>query len=372
MNIRSIQSIKNLAGQTALVRVDFNVKLKGDRVVNNQKIVESLPTIKLLQKKGVKIILCSHLGRPNGHKVKEFSLRPVANELARLLKQPVAFIQTDLIKNFDFAKKQLAGQSLSLLENIRFYPEEEKNSPKLAKLLAGLAELFVMDAFGTIHRAQASTEKITHYLPSYAGLLVIKEAKNLSQALNPKHPAVAIIGGAKISDKILIIKNLLTKYDYLLLGGALANNFLAAKGFDIKQSLIEPKQLNLAKKLLANKKIIIPQDYIFGKLNNQEMILDLGPKTIKQYCQLIKSAKSIIWNGPLGYFEQPQFARATKTIARAITTSSAKAVLGGGETLTALKGLKIKNNIFVSTGGGAMLEFFSGQTLPGLKKLIIN
>jgi phosphoglycerate kinase len=367
-----------------LIRTDFNVPLKnsghGWRVADDNKIVQSLPTIQKLLPQKNKLILISHLGRPAGKKKEALSLKPVANALAKLLKKKVILIdanpltETDKIKNII---NQNPAQ-IFLLENIRFYPEEEKNSLHLAKKLASLGEYFIMDAFGTVHRAHASTEALARLLPSYPGLLVAKEYHYLHQALG-RHPrpAVAIMGGAKISGKIEIITNLLEHFDHLLLGGALANNFLLVAGNDIKGSKYEPNCQPLAKRLLKrySKKIVLPIDFSWGTIDGQPAILDIGPRTRRLYAHLIKQSRTAVWNGPLGFVEDRRYTKGTLAVMRALASSRTQALIGGGDTLGALKKIKLKTkqkNVYYSTGGGAMLEFLAGQPLPGLKNLKLN
>lgn len=328
-----------LKGKTCLVRVDLNVE---DEKKDNFRLQAILPTLKFLIKNKAKIIILSHRGR----RPKLLSLKPFAKIISRLLKKPVRF-----------------------LENLRFSAGEEKNDKKFAKRLAALGDIYINDAFAVSHRQNASVVAITKFLPSYAGLLLEKEIKNLGSAMkNFRKPLIVVLGGVKVSDKIGLIKYFFKKADYFLIGGAMANTFFAAFDLPIGDSVFEKKMIFSAKKLLKSSKIILPVD---AKIENRK-ILDIGPETIKKYGEIIKKAKTIIWNGPIGYFENSKFARGTEEIVKIILKNKkAKIVIGGGETtsLLKLKNLKLKNNTFVSTGGGAMLEYLAGKKLPGLEAL---
>ncbi len=381
---------KNFNGEICLLRVDLNIK-SGESLDSNPRVLGILPTIEFLKKHKAKIVIVSHRGRPPKRiknkelRNEEFSLKPFARILSRLFKKPVHFI--DFRNNFrtlgDKSKKAPAG-SIFLLENLRFLPGEDKNDRKLAERLASLGTFYVNEAFAFSHRKNASMVAITKFLPSYAGLLLEKEIKNLSSAMNPfdkaqgsrrvyrgvkkpKHPFVIILGGAKISDKIGLIKNFLNKADYFLIGGGIANTFIAAQNLPVGESLYEEEMIPTAKKFLKSKKIILPVDFM---IFNRKM-LDIGLKTTEKYEKIIKSAGTIIWNGPVGYIEDARFAKGSKAIAHAIARSHAFSVVGGGETTSILKAksYKLKTNVFVSTGGGAMLEYLAGKRLPGIDAL---
>jgi len=374
-----MQTLKdiNIENKRVLLRVDFNVPLdKNNKVSDDTRIQEALPTIKyLLQNQAKQVIIMAHFKRPKGKVNEEMRLAPVATKLQELMAEPVAYSKDLTVP---------AGK-LVLLENIRFYPGEEKNDPEFAKQLAALGDIYVNDAFGTAHRAHASTEGLAHLLPHAAGLLMEKEVANLKKVMaHPEKPVVAIIGGAKISTKIQLIKNLLPKVDYMLLGGALANTVLLAQNHHIGNSLVEKELAGTIKDLLSNK-LRLPVDLITAlkpeagqKINvrpvginiDSEMILDLGPDTLKIYRDLILKAKTIIWNGPMGLFEVPDFASGTKAVAQAVADSTAYSVIGGGETVEAVKTMGLADKIsFISTGGGAMLEFLEGKNLPGVVAL---
>ncbi len=421
----SIKSAKNLKNKTVLVRCDFDVPIdntqnsnsntqkKKIKIKDDSRLKTCIPTIEYLLKKQVKqIILIGHLGRPKGQIVPELSLAPVAEHLEKLLNSsfchsresgnPVADkLNINFIKNVDNLNKEILKQvqddkKLVMIENLRFNPGEEKNDKNFAKQLASLADIYINESFANSHRNSASVAIIKKYLPSYAGLNLEAEMKNLTAVLQkPKKPFVAIIGGAKIETKLPVINQFLKTANYVLVGGAVANDFLLAQGKEVGESLVDKDYIDEAKKILKklrNKEIeklrdkknkiknyrlqitdyglLLPTDFIWHK----NKILDIGPKTIKKYCAIIKSAKTIVWNGPMGYFEDKKFAKGTNEIAKAILNSKAQAVIGGGETGESIKS-KVKNqkskqkkNIFISTGGGAMLEFLGGEKLPGLKK----
>jgi len=377
MKIKSIKSIKNLKNKTVLVRCDFDVPLKKEtrdkrqetRITDDSRLRAAVPTIKYLLAKGAKVVLMGHLGRPGGKFVKEMSLSPVKNRLEKLLGEKIGFISGEIPSLATLARND--GQ-LIMLENLRFNPGEEKNDAKFAKKLASLGDIYINEAFAVSHRSAASVDAIKKFLPSYAGLNLEQEILHLSAVLSkPQKPLVAIVGGAKIETKLPVIKQFMKTADYILVGGGVANDFLKVRGIDIKKSLVDEKYLREAKKILKNqKKIIIPVDW----KEKDERILDIGPKTIKVYSEIIKKAKTIVWNGPMGYFEDKKFAVGTERIARAILNSKSLAVIGGGETGEAIEKmknekLKMKNK-FISTGGGAMLEYLGGKKLPGLNKII--
>ena len=354
------------------MRVDLNIAEK--EAENSPRVLGILATIKFLIKNGAKVVILSHRSRPKNFD-KKLSLKPFAGILSKLLNRKIKFIS-----NFDFQKikKEIEKSKLDsvfLLENLRFLAGEEKNDIKLAKQLASLGNIYVNDAFAVSHRANSSVVAITKFLPSYAGLLLEKEIKNLSVAMkNPKKPLIVILGGAKISDKIGLIKNFSAsrrtasrrKADYFLIGGGIAHNFLLAQGLPIGDSIFEEKTVNFAKKILKNNLVILPVDYAVK--NNK--ILDIGPNTIKLYSDIIKKAETIIWNGPMGYFEDKRFAKGSEAIAKAIINNKkAFSVIGGGETAAIFQTANPKSNIFLSTGGGAMLEYLAGKKLPGIEAL---
>lgn len=383
MQIKSIKQAKHLLGQRVLVRVDFNVPVKNDVVVDNFKIQKSLPTIKFLLHSGARVVLVSHLGRPT-KKDKKFSLVPVAKELEKLLGTKVCF---NTLENRD----DWEGEKLVLLENIRFYKGEESNDVKFAKQLAQLADIFVLDGFAVAHRDAASVSGIQNFLPSYGGLLLTTEIEGLSKVIeHPKHSFVVVLGGIKIETKIPVLKNLLPKADKILLAGGIFNTYLSATGNKIGCSAYDSKYEKEAKYYCNNKKIIKPIDGIVGTLKGErthvvsfdkklnlkkdEGIFDIGPNTVKLFAKYLKTANTIVWNGAPGFFEQPPYHHDTFALIRYIASRSkgkAYGVCGGGETVEILRKLQVLDDIdLVSTGGGAMLEFLSGKKLPGLKKLI--
>jgi phosphoglycerate kinase len=381
MNKKTIRDV-SFRNKRVLVRVDFNVPLKDGKVTDDTRIVASLPTIKFLIDQGAKLILCSHLGRPTG-KDEKFSLRPVAARLEQLLGKPVAFVPDCIGEPVERVVQGMQPGDVALIENVRFYPEEEKNDPAFAKKLAACAELYVNDAFGSAHRAHASTEGVTKYLPAYAGFLMEKELEYLGTALaNPAHPFVAILGGAKVSDKIKVIENLLPKVDALLIGGGMANTFLAARGLNLGQSLVETDKLDVARGLInkGGTKIVLPVDFVVADkfdANAQSKIvdansvpsdwraLDVGPKTIDAFAKILDGAKTVIWNGPLGVFEMPAFAHGTVEIAKRLAASGATTIIGGGDSAAAVEQAGVADKMtHISTGGGASLEFLEGRVLP--------
>lgn len=386
MNKKTIRDI-NVKNKRVLVRVDFNVPLKDGKVGDDTRIVASLPTIKYLIDQGAKIILCSHLGRPTG-KEEKYSLRPVAARLQQLLGKPVTFVSDCIGDSIERAVAAMNAGDVVLLENVRFYSEEEKNDPGFAKKLAAFEDGYVNDAFGSAHRAHASTEGVAHILPGVAGFLMEKELNYLGTALaNPARPFVAILGGAKVSDKIKVIENLLPKVDSLLIGGGMANTFLAAQGLNLGQSLVEANQIETANALIAKggAKIILPVDLVVADkfdANAQSRVvdanavpgdwraLDIGPKTIDMFEKILSGAKTVIWNGPLGVFEMPAFAKGTIEIAKRLAQSGATTIIGGGDSAAAVEQAGVADKMtHISTGGGASLEFLEGRVLPGVAAL---
>jgi len=394
MNKLTIDDLK-LKDKRVLVRVDFNVPLNDKKeVADDTRIVESLPTIKKILNEGGKAILMSHLGRPKG-KDPNLSLAPVAKRLEKLLGKPVKFVDDCIGEKVEKAVSELKPGECLLLENLRFYPQEEKNDPEFAKSLAKLGDVYINDAFGTAHRAHASTEGVTKYFKECAaGYLMQKELKYLSMALSqPKRPFVAILGGSKISGKIDVIKNLMDKVDTLLIGGGMAFTFYKALGKEIGSSLVEADKVELAKEILqeAGKKKIdleLPLDFVIAleakedaatKIVDKDSIpsgwkgLDIGPKTEELFKQKIKKANTVVWNGPMGVFEVEKFARGTMEVAKElaeVTRRNAVTIVGGGDSVAALAKANLEKKMtHVSTGGGASLEFLEGKTLPGIAAL---
>lgn len=392
MECKSIKSAA-IKGKRVLLRVDFNVPMSAGEVTDDTRIRAALPTIKHLRGQGARLILVSHLGRPKGTVKDELRLDPVARQLEKLLGAPVAKVDTAIGEEAQQAVSALKDGDVLLLENIRFYPGEEKNEPAFARELAQLADIFVNDAFGTAHRAHASTVGVADYLPAYAGLLMEREIQMLGQVLTAsRRPFVAIIGGAKVSDKIGVIRNLLAKVDTLLIGGGMANTFLAAKGFDLGESKVEEDKLDLARELLAEAEdlgvqLLLPADVVVADAFSADagqqivkaelgvpkgwMALDIGPLARQQFAEAISKAATVVWNGPMGVFEFDAFATGTAAIAEAIADSKAFSVVGGGDSAAALEKLGKADAIdHISTGGGASLEFLEGKTLPGIAILL--
>ncbi|MFA6024675.1 MAG: phosphoglycerate kinase [Candidatus Gracilibacteria bacterium] len=374
-SLRTLHST-DFSGKRVLLRTDYNVPVKDGEVQDRTRIEESLPTLRFLESQGAKIIIASHLGRPKGKPADEFRLDPVARELSALLGKPVKKLDDCVGPAVEAAIATMQAGDIILLENLRFHPEEEANDPHFAQALAALADVFVSDAFGTVHRAHASTEGIGHQLPAIAGLLIEKEVKALGTLLeSPAHPVCLIVGGAKVDTKIGILEKFLTIADSFLIGGALANTFLKAQGVDIGASLHEEEKLSVARKFLAEaagKEVLLPTDFAQEEVEGSFKILDLGEKTVEAYLAVIEKAKTIIWNGPLGLYEMEAFAKGTKAIAKGVAESGASTVLGGGDTVDAIHHFGYTGKEFghISTGGGAMLEFLEGKELPGLKILM--
>jgi len=386
-NKRTIRDI-DVKGKRVLVRVDFNVPVNDGVVGDDTRIRAALPTLEYLLENSATLILCSHLGRPKGQPLPEFSLKPVAERLAELLGKPVSFAEDCIGPKAEEAAKSLKSGDVLLLENTRYHAGETKNDPEMAKQLASLAEIFVNDAFGTAHRAHASNVGVAEYLPAVAGFLLEKEIKYLGQAVaDPEKPFVAILGGAKISDKIGVIKNLLTKADSILIGGGMANTFFKAQGYPVADSLVEDDALNTAKEILAEagSKFRLPVDVVIADKFEADAahktmstapipdgwrILDIGPETTAHYAKIIMDAKTVVWNGPMGVFEFPEFAKGTLDIAQAAAESDAVTIVGGGESVAAVKQSGLADKItHISTGGGASLEMLEGKILPGLAAL---
>lgn len=378
----------NVEGKKVIVRVDFNVPIKDGKISDDTRITAALPTINYLLDHGASVILMSHLGRPKTKEDLQFSLKPVAEHLATLVNAPVKFASDCRGEIAQAASAELKPGEILVLENTRFYPEESKNDVEMSKDLASLADLYVNDAFGSAHRAHSSTAGIADYLPAAAGFLMEKEIKYLGNAIaDPVRPFVAILGGAKISDKIGVIENLLKTADNILIGGGMANTFLKAQGYEMADSLVEAEVLDTAKDLLsrANDKIILPVDMVLGNAFDAEAemktipvadvpagwrVLDVGPLTVQLFGDVIMDAGTVVWNGPMGVFEFPRFAQGTFGVARAVANSQAVSIIGGGDSVSAINQSGLSEKItHISTGGGASLEMLEGLELPGLAVL---
>jgi phosphoglycerate kinase len=376
-------------GKRVLVRVDFNVPMQDGQITDDRRIRESLPTIQYLLERGAKVILMSHLGRPKGKPDPQYSLRPVAERLSELLGRPVRFLEDCVGEAVEQAVQAMAPGEVVLLENLRFHPEEEANDDGFARALARLGDLYVNDAFGSAHRAHASTEGVAHYLPAVAGFLMEKELRYLGSVLTqPERPFVAILGGAKVHDKIGVIQNLLPKVDRLLIGGGMAFTFLKAQGYEIGRSLLDSDSLEFARRVLqeAGQKIVLPVDVVVApspeaetqaqvvpvdQIPPDQMGLDIGPQTVARFREIVRLARTIVWNGPLGLFERAAFAAGTRGVLQAVAESGATSILGGGDTAAAAEQLGFADRItHISTGGGAALEFLEGRTLPGVAVLM--
>jgi len=381
----------DVSGKRILVRADLNVPIENGRVTDDTRIRESLPTITYLLERGGRVIVCSHLGRPQGRD-ESLSLAPVSGRMSNLLDRSVLFVEDCVGPQADAAVNSLRPAQALLLENLRFHPEEERNDPDFARQLASLAEVFVNDAFGAAHRAHASTEGVTHHLPSVAGLLMEKEVRYLSALVaDPPKPFAAVIGGAKVSSKIAAIDNLLPRLDILVLGGGMANTFLKARGVNVQMSLVEHEQVEIARRILAaaehrGVEVLLPTDVVaaskFGEDADTEtcrldgiprgyMVLDIGPETVRAYVYALKRAKAVVWNGPMGVFEMEKFAGGSFALARALANLNAVTVVGGGETAAVVAQLGLQDRYtHVSTGGGASLEMLEGRQLPGVAALL--
>ena len=390
LNKKTVEDL-DVAGKKVLVRCDFNVPLSDGKITSDKRIVASLPTIKYLIKNGAKVILCSHLGRPKGEFKPEFSLAPVAARLSELLGQEVKMAKDVVGESAQSLAASLQDGEVMLLENVRFHKEETKNDPEFSKKLASLADLYVNDAFGSAHRAHSSTTGVADYLPSACGYLIQKEIEFMGNALaNPKRPLVAILGGAKVSDKIGVITNLLDKCDTIIIGGGMAYTFMKALGYEIGTSLLEADRVDDAKAMMETAKakgvkFIIPVDNKVGREydpNTEAMVissdnipegwmgLDIGPKTQALFADAIKGSGTVIWNGPMGVSEWENFAAGTIAVAKAVAESGAISIIGGGDSAAAVQKLGFADKMsHISTGGGASLEFLEGKELPGIAAL---
>jgi phosphoglycerate kinase len=388
MNKKTVRDI-DLKGKRVLMRVDFNVPMADGKVTDDKRIKAALPTIKYVLEQGASLLLMSHLGRPKGGFDPEFSLKAASEVLAGHLGIEVKMAPDCVGPEVEKLAQALKPGEVIMLENTRFHPEEEKNDMDLATRMAALGDVFVNDAFGSAHRAHSSTEGVTHFLPAVSGFLMEQELEYLGRAIaNPEHPYIAILGGAKISDKILVVETLLSKCDKLIIGGGMANTFLAAGGLNMQDSLVEAASLDTARSILAKsgKGIVLPVDAViadkFDPEANSKVVevdkipagwrmMDVGPKTLELYKETLKGAKLIVWNGPVGVFEMPKFAEGTFALARMLAESGAITVIGGGDSASAVKKAGVaKQMTHVSTGGGASLEFLEGKELPGVAALM--
>jgi len=387
MDKKTVKDI-DVKGKRVLVRVDFNVPLAGGEVADDTRIRAALPTIRYLLDQGAAVILISHLGRPKGEVREGLRMDPVARRLSELLGQEVVKVDDCIGPEVEVAAAGLNSGQVLLLENLRFHREERENDPAFAAKLAVLAELYVNDAFGAAHRAHASVSGVPAYLPAVAGFLMEKELNFLGAALErPEHPFVAILGGAKISDKIGVIENLLSKVDTLLMGGGMASTFLKALGYEVGESLVEEESLPLAREIVARagKRLVLPKDVVVadafeaqaraktvgvGEVPAGWRILDIGPQTVRLFGERLEVAKTVVWNGPMGVFEFPRFAQGTLAIAEKLAQIEAMTIIGGGDTAAAVRQAGLADKMsHISTGGGASLEFLEGKPLPGVAAL---
>ena len=391
LNKKSVKDI-DVSGKRVLVRCDFNVPLQDGKITSDKRIVASLPTIKYLIDHHAKVILCSHLGRPKGEFKPEFSLAPVAARLSELLGQDVKMAKDVIGDSAKELAANLKDGEVMLLENVRFHAEETKNDPAFSKALASLADIYVNDAFGSAHRAHSSTTGVADYLPAVCGFLIQKEIEFMGSALeNPKRPLVAILGGAKVSDKIGVINNLLDKVDVLIVGGGMAYTFVAAKGYGIGKSLFDAEKVDYCKDMMKKAeekgvKILLPIDNRvadhFGEDAVPEVVasdaipddregMDIGPKTEELYAEAVKGAKTVFWNGPMGVFEFDNFAHGTQAIAEAVAEADCTSIIGGGDSVAAVNKFNLADKMsWISTGGGASMELVEGKALPGVEALL--
>jgi len=392
MKKKTVRDI-DVRGKRVLVRVDFNVPLDvgTGEISDDRRIRAALPTIRYLLEQKCRVVLCSHFGRPKGKVVEEMRLAPIAKRLSELLGQPVATTRDCIGADVERAVSSLKGGEVLLLENLRFHPEEEKNDPDFAKALSRLADVYVNDAFGTAHRAHASTEGVARYLPAVAGFLMEKEIDYLGGALtDPAHPFASIVGGAKVSDKLELLENILGKVDFLLIGGGMCCTFLKARGLAVGQSKVEDDKLDLVRELAdkagrANTRLLLPLDVVVSEsfaggvphqvvpvsgIPDGSYVMDIGPQTIDAFAAEIAKCRTVVWNGPMGVFEYPEFRRGTEAVARQLARLDATTIIGGGSTAEAVEDLGLADRMsHVSTGGGAALEFLEGKTLPGVAAL---
>jgi len=388
MNKKTVKDI-DLKGKRVLMRVDFNVPMQDGKVTDDKRIKASLPTIQYVLDQGASLILMSHLGRPKGGPDPEFSLKAASEVLSSLLNKPVKMASDCVGPEVEKMAKALKPGEVLMLENTRFHAGEEKNDLDLAKQMASLGDVYVNDAFGSAHRAHSSTEGVARFLPAVSGFLMEQELEYLGRAVsNPEHPYIAILGGAKISDKILVVETLLSKCDKLIIGGGMANTFLAAKGYAMQDSLVESGSVETAKSIMskAGNKLLLPVDAVIADKFEAEAnskvadadkvpagwrVMDIGPKSIQAFKAALSGAKLIVWNGPMGVFEMPKFAEGTFAIAKLLAASGATTVIGGGDSASAVKKAGVaKQMTHVSTGGGASLEFLEGKELPGVAALM--
>ncbi|MCL2141213.1 MAG: phosphoglycerate kinase [Dehalococcoidia bacterium] len=391
MDKQTVRDI-DVNGKRVLTRVDFNVPLdeNSGNITDDSRIKAAVPTIDYLLDHDARIILCSHMGRPKGNVVPGLSLRVVAERLSSILRQSVDFVADCIGPEVEVYANELKNSSILLLENLRFHPEEEKNAPEFAQALARLGEIYVDDAFGTAHRAHASIVGVTHYLPSVAGLLLEKEINSLGRVLlSPARPFGLLLGGAKVSDKVALIENILSKVNYIVIGGGMAATFLKAKGLEVGRSLLD-HDIDTASYLMdkAEKngvEIFLPQDVVVAdvggndnwetvavsEIPSNKRIVDIGAFTITHFTRILERCKTVFWNGPIGIYEVPQFADGTRVLARIISSINATTIIGGGSTAEIVTGMNLNGRMtFVSTGGGAALKFLSGETLPGMEALL--
>jgi len=386
-NKKTVRDI-DVKGKKVLERVDFNVPIKDGKVTDDTRIQAALPTIRYLLDQGAAVILFSHLGRPKEGPDPKYSMRPTAERLSELLAMPVAFAEDTVGPHAQAAAAKLQPGQVLVLENTRFYPKETKNDMELAQQMAALADVYVNDAFGSAHRAHSSTEGVAHFLPAVAGFLMEKEIQYLGQAIaDPQHPFIAILGGAKISDKIGVIRNLLKIADAVLIGGGMANTFFKAQGYPMGDSLVEDEALDTAREILqeGSTRLRLPVDVVIaeraengaptrtlpmGAIPDGWRVLDIGPETVKSFTKALQGAKTVVWNGPMGMFEIPEFAAGTVGVAKAVAESGATSIVGGGDSVAAINQAGLADKItHISTGGGASLEMLEGLTLPGVAAL---
>jgi len=387
MDKKTVRDV-DLKGKCVLMRADFNVPLEGNEITDDTRIRAALPTIHYILDEGASLVLMSHLGRPKGEVKPELSLNPVADRLGELLNQDVQMAPDCVGDEVEAMAESLEPGDVLLLENTRFHSGEKQNDPEYAAQLAAMGDLFVNDAFGTAHRAHASTVGVTESLPAVSGFLIEKEFEFLGRATgNPEHPYIVILGGAKVSDKIGVIENLLDKADHILIGGGMANTFFKAQGLEMGDSLVEDDVLDTAQSLMdeAGDKLVLPVDAVIADAFDNDAsknvvtvdavepgwrILDIGPETIAEFKEVLSDAKTVVWNGPMGVFEMPNFAEGTFAIARALAGLDAVTIIGGGDSASAVKQAGVEDEVsHVSTGGGASLQFLEGEPLPGLEAL---